>query len=299
MTLSSAKACFLMCPPQHFAVTYAINPWMDPADWARNARAFSAQSRVEWDRLRGSLRDLGAEIELLPPHGEAPDLVFTANAAVVLDRKALLSRFRHPQRQIEQPHVEETFRALRARGLLEAVAALPDSVVLEGAGDCVWDQTRQLFWMGYGQRSDAAASCVVDAVFGVEVVTLELADPRFYHLDTALCALPKGEVMYVPQALTPAAQGTIRSRVAPGERIEVDIEDAGQLAANAVCLDDTLLMSSCSASLRARLHERGYGVAVIPLGSFLRSGGAAFCLTLRLDWRSARTMPAADAVVAA
>jgi N-dimethylarginine dimethylaminohydrolase len=299
MTSAPANACFLMCPPQHFAVTYTINPWMDPADWARNANTFSAQSRVEWDRLRGALRDLGAEIELLRPHRDTPDLVFTANAAVVLDRKALLSRFRHPQRQVEQPHVAEAFGALRARGLLESVATLPEDLVLEGAGDCVWDRTRQLFWMGYGQRSDAAASRVAEDVFGVEAVSLELADPRFYHLDTALCALPKGEVMYVPQALTPVAQDAIRSRVAPGERIEVDIEDAAQLAANAVCLDDTLLMSSCSSSLRARLQEQGYRVVVTPLGSFLRSGGAAFCLTLRLDWRTTRNMTVADAVVAA
>jgi N-dimethylarginine dimethylaminohydrolase len=299
MTSSPANACFLMCPPQHFAVTYAINPWMDPADWAQNASTFAAQSRVEWDRLRGALRELGAEIELLRPHRETPDLVFTANAAVVLDRKALLSRFRHPQRQAEQPHVEEAFRALRSRGVLEAVTLLPEALVLEGAGDCVWDRTRQLFWIGYGQRSDAAASRVVEDVFGVEAVPLELADPRFYHLDTALCALPMGEVMYVPQALTAAARDVVCSRVAPGERIEVDIEDAGQLAANAVCLDDTLLMSSCSSGLRARLRERGYRVTVIPLGSFLRSGGAAFCLTLRLDGCSARTPSAADAEVAA
>jgi len=105
--------------------------------------------------------------------------------------------------------------------------------------------------------------------------------------------------MYVPQALTAAAQDVVCSRLAPGERIEVDIEDAGQLAANAACLDDTLLMSSCGRRLRARLCERGYRVVVIPLGSFLRSGGAAFCLTLRLDGRSARNPLAADAEVAA
>jgi N-dimethylarginine dimethylaminohydrolase len=299
MTASAVKACFLMCPPQHFAVTYAINPWMDPADWAQNAQTFSAQSRVEWDRLRGSLRELGAEIELLRPQSAMPDLVFTANAAVVLDRKVLLSRFRHPQRQAEQPHVEEAFRAFRARGLIDEVTTLPDDLVLEGAGDCVWDPARQVFWMGHGQRSDVAASAAVADVFDVVVVPLELADPRFYHMDTALCALPRGEVMYVPHALTPAGRDAIGSRVAAEKRIAIDIEDAGQLAANAVCVDDTLVMSSCSGRLRAQLRERGYRVAVIPLGSFLRSGGAAFCLTLRLDWRSARTMMAPDAVVAA
>ena len=147
---------------------------------------------------------------------------------------------------------------------------LPDGVVLEGAGDCVFDQSRNMFWLGYGQRSDAAAQHAVEEMFGIEVTPLELADPRFYHMDTALSALPRGEVMYVPEAFTAAGLATIRARVPRGKRIEVGIADAQMLAANAVCLGDTLVMAGCGERLRATLEERGYRVAVTPLRSFLK-----------------------------
>src|SRR5436189_287683 len=138
---NQTKPRFLMCPPDHFAVTYAINPWMDPPSWAR--------------------------------------------------------------------------------GLIDAVRTLPDGVVLEGAGDCVWDEARNLFWMGYGPRSDRAAARVVEATFGAEVVPLELADPRFYHIDTALSPLPGGELVHVPGAFTAAGRAAIAQRTAAHERIVV------------------------------------------------------------------------------
>jgi N-dimethylarginine dimethylaminohydrolase len=275
-----------MCRPQYFAVNYAINPWMDPSSWAREARVLAATARREWTGLHRALLDAGAQIELVPAKPGLPDLVFTANAAVVLDGKALLARFRHPERQAEEPYFAATFRKLQARGLVASVRMLPEQVMLEGAGDCVWDDTRNLFWMGYGQRSDEAARHVVEEEFGVEVEALRLADPSYYHMDTALCPLPGGEVLYVPEAFTPAGRAIIQDRVASDQRIEIADEDARKLAANAVCLGDTLVLSACSERLRARLAERGYRVHATPLGSFLRSGGSAFCLTLRLDRRS-------------
>jgi N-dimethylarginine dimethylaminohydrolase len=275
-----------MCRPEHFAVVYAINPWMDPASWARHERSHAAASRREWSALHRSLRNLGAVIELVPAAPGLPDLVFTANAAVVLDRKALLARFRHPQRQGEEPHFETAFRSLEARGLLDAVETLPAGIVLEGAGDCVWDESRRLFWMGYGPRSDLAARGAVEATFGCETVALELADGRFYHMDTALCPLPGGEVMYLPFAFTAAGRAAIRERVAAHQRIEIGPDDGARLAANAVCLGGNLVMSGCSEKLRANLTERGYRVIASPLDAFRRSGGSAFCLTLRLDRQS-------------
>src|SRR5438132_14396724 len=139
MTPHEPTARFLMCAPEHFAVTYAINPWMDPQSWAREDRAHAAASRQEWLGLHRSLTELGAAIELVPPAPGLPDLVFTANAAVVVDRTALLARFRHPERQREERHFEAVFRALQARGVIDAVRTLPDGPVLHGAGDCVWD----------------------------------------------------------------------------------------------------------------------------------------------------------------
>src|SRR5262245_14854941 len=278
-----ANAHILMCRPQHFAVSYAINPWMDPSSWARDQRVLAATARREWTGLHRALQDAGAQIDLVPAKPGLPDLVFTANAAVVLDGKALLARFRHPERQPEEPHFRAAFETLKACGLIHTVAELPAGMVLEGAGDCVFDQARNLFWMGFGPRSDASAQRVVEDTFGIEAVALELCDPRFYHMDTALCPLPGGEVLYFPGAFTAAGRAAIAGRVTEDKRIEIHEDDACALSANAVCIGDTLVMSACSERLRAQLAGHGYQVAVAPLGAFLRSGGSAFCLTLRLD----------------
>jgi N-dimethylarginine dimethylaminohydrolase len=288
----SVQPRLLMCRPKHFAVTYAINPWMDPAGWAAHGRALGASARQEWERLHHALLRLRATVELVPPVPDLPDLVFTANAAVVMDRTALLARFRHAERRREQPYFERAFLELKARGYIDSIAHLPEGLVLEGAGDCVWDGTREMFWMGHGPRSTLAARDAVEDTFGLETVALELADPRFYHMDTALSALSKGDVMYFPGAFTAAGLGEIRSRVAPKLRIELEEKDACRLAANAVCLGDAVVLSACSAGLRRRLEVRGYRVVTSPLGAFLRSGGSAFCLTLRLDRASASTASA-------
>src|SRR3954469_24271203 len=176
-TLSKRTPRLLMCAPDHFGVSYAINPWMDPASWASDNRAPAAAAR-EWADLHRILAGLGADIALVPSGPGLPDLVFAANAAVVLDRQVLLARFCHPERQREQVHFEAAFRSLQARGVVDAVHKLPSDVVLEGAGDCVWDETRKLFWMGYGPRSDAAARQLVADAFGQGVIALELADPH-------------------------------------------------------------------------------------------------------------------------
>ncbi len=296
MTTTAAR--FLMCRPDYFAVDYAINPWMNPKSWARESEILVDASRREWAALHRALAGLGAAIELVPPAPHLPDLVFTANAAVVLDRKAVLARFRHPERRGEQEPFEAGFRALQTRGLIDVVAKLPGDLVLEGAGDCVWDRTRNLFWMGYGPRSDRDAAAPINDAFGVDTVALELADPRFYHMDTALCPLSQGEMMFVPAAFTREGLMSIYERVAPAERIEVPMEDACRLAANAVCVGDTIVTSACGERLRLQLAERGYRVMITPLRSFLRSGGAAFCLTLRLDWRSRVGAAEGDAAVA-
>lgn len=289
MTSLRPTARLLMCRPEHFAVTYTINPWMDPQSWALHDHLHAATAQRQWAGLHRALSDLGAFIELVPPIAGLPDLVFTANAAVVLDGKALLARFRHPERQREEVHFETAFRALLARGLIDEVTKLPNGLVLEGAGDCVWDAARQLFWMGYGPRSDLASRHAVEQAFGFEVVAMELADARFYHMDTALSPLPNGELMYLPFAFTPDGRGMIEELVAPHQRIEIGIEDGERLAANAVCLGTTVLMSGCGERLRADLTERGYRVMTVPLSAFHRSGGSAFCLTLRLDRKSTGT----------
>jgi N-dimethylarginine dimethylaminohydrolase len=279
----SSNARFLICRPQYFAVTYSINPWMDPGAWADSGQVLHARAMQQWNDLHRTLRESGAAIEAVEPQAGLPDLVFTANAAVVLNRKAMLARFFHPERQREEPAFAAAFRALAARGLLDDVVELPRGVTLEGAGDCLWDRARKLFWIGSGFRSDAAAREAIEREFSVPCLPLTLADPYFYHLDTAFCALPTGDVLYYPAAFTPAAVDIIHAHVAPAQRIALSRADAVRFAANAVCIDRVVMVSSCSAPLKRTLEMRGYTVAKTPLDAFLRSGGSACCLTLRLD----------------
>jgi len=279
-------ARILMCAPKHFEVSYTINPWMDPAEWSREANSLGLAARREWKRLKQKLTQLGATIELVPEVKGLPDLVFTANAAVVMDGIALVASFRYPERQPEAALYERSFRELWARGVIDAVRPMPEGVLLEGAGDCVWDPARQMFWSGYGPRSDKDAAKVVAETYGVEALPLELINPSFYHMDTALAPLPGGETMYVPSAFSEDGLRQLYERVAPEQRVPLSDKDAAVFAANAVKLGDNIVMSSCSTALRRRLEEPGYRVHPTSLGAYHRSGGSAFCLTLRLDQRT-------------
>ena len=105
----STKARFLMCAPDHFGVAYKINPWMDPDSWESRSDALLTASRREWGALHRALSGLGAEIDHVAPAAGVPDLVFTANSAVVLDRVALLARFRYPERRREERTLRSGF----------------------------------------------------------------------------------------------------------------------------------------------------------------------------------------------
>ena len=283
---SRDNARILICRPDHFSVAYSINPWMEPARWVSEAQALEARAKSEWRELHRVLKSIGAQTEVMEGVAALPDLVFTANAAVVMDGIALMARFRHPERQGEEPHYEAAFRNLAAANLIDDLRSIPPGLRLEGAGDCVWDKTRRMFWMGYGPRSDQEARAVVEDCFGIDTVALELADARFYHMDTALCPLSGGEVLYVPFAFTAGGLGEIHARIPAEQRIAVGSKDAAQLAANAVSLGRDIVLSNCTGTLRAQLEERGYRVHRTSLDAFNRSGGSAFCLTLRLDHRS-------------
>ena len=276
-----------LCPPDHFAVVYAINPWMDPGRWGQGADALKVQARAEWQGFKNALIAAGAEIDLVKPEPGLPDMVFTANAAVVLDRKALVARFRWPERQGEEAHFLSYFRDLVARGLLDHAEMLPHGMTQEGAGDCIWDASRGLFWAGHGPRSSLSAAAHTAEFFGVPVVPLELVSQRFYHMDVCLCPLPGGEILCHSPALSAASYGHLREEAGRDKLIEVGAEDAAGFAANAVAIGNKVVMSACGDDLRARMAERGYEAVVVPLEAFRMAGGAAFCLTLRLNHMSA------------
>ncbi len=282
-----SKPLLLLTDPAHFEVSYRINPWMRPCTWAEDPAGHLAAAERSFRALATALTAAGAQLEIMPGVADLPDMVFPANAAVVLDRRALVARFRHPERQREEQHFQEHFRALKGRGfLLEEIAQFPATCFQEGAGDCIWDATRGRFWAGYGQRSTRRAAHEVAAFFGREVTALELVSPRFYHLDVCFCPLSRGEIFYYPPAFSAASLAAIRDAVASQDLIEATDEDAARFNVNAVNIDDRLVMASASPHLVARLAERGYRVTEVNLLPFIMSGGGAYCMTLRLDRRS-------------
>jgi N-dimethylarginine dimethylaminohydrolase len=274
----------LMTDPKHFNVSYQINPWMEPGAW--NAAAADAAMRGS-HALRDAIVAAGGTVETIAGVEGLPDLVFPANAAVVLDGKVLLARFLCAERQGEEAVFAAAFERLRERRIVREVVTLPLGVMQEGAGDAIWDAGRGFFWVGYGQRSSENSIAAVSQVFGKPVVALRLASPRFYHLDTCFCPLTGGEVLYYPPAFGPEALTRIHAAVAPADRIEASDEDAAAFCVNAVNIGRDIIMATAPQRLRDRLTERGYRVHDVPLDPFILSGGGAYCMTLRLDRSSA------------
>jgi N-dimethylarginine dimethylaminohydrolase len=283
-----------MIDPAWFDVSYAINPWMRPDAWSADAAGCARAARHAFEALRSALTRAGAAVEVIAGAPGLPDMVFPANAGVVLNGRALVGRFFHAERQGEEPRFLAAFRALQAHGRLHDVAQLPEGCFQEGAGDCIWDARRGWFWAGFGQRSIREAATAVGEHFGRDVVALELVSPRFYHLDTCFCPVSGGEVLYYPPAFTPRALAEIRERVPADQLIEASDTDAAGLCVNAVSLGRTLVMAQPPERLRRVLGERGYQVDAVNLAPFILAGGAAFCMTLRLDHIAAPAAVAAE-----
>jgi N-dimethylarginine dimethylaminohydrolase len=290
-----ARPQFLMTDAAHYDVCYQINPWMQPTAWKADAEACQKRAAAGSLGLRAALQSLGAHVETIEGVRGLPDLVFPANAAVVLDGKVLLARFRHPERQGEEAVFRSAFETLKRRGVVDEIVDLPDGLFHEGAGDCIWDKDRALFWAGYGPRSSRGALSVIRRTYDREVVPLQLASDRFYHLDTCFCPLEGGTVLYYPDAFTAESLATIRARIPVEQRLEASDAEAAAFCVNAVNLGSKVVMACAPDSLRSKLHARGYSLVEVDLDPFILSGGAAYCMTLRLD----RTSVAAANTLAA
>jgi len=264
---------FLMCKPQYFDVSYVINPWMTD-NLHRVGRSAAAQ---QWDSLHRLVRG-AAEVRLIDPEPGLPDMPFTANAGLVVGDRALVSNFRHAERQTEEPHFERWFQD---QGF--SVHKLAREIPFEGAGDALLDRARGCIWMGYGHRSSRDAAAPIQKIFGLEVVQLELADARFYHLDTCFCPLPRGYVLYFPEAFSEESRAVLQRRISPEQTIQVGEEDAKQFACNAVNIGDTIILNRATEPLLTALASAGFRTIQSPLTEFLRAGGASKCLVLRLE----------------
>jgi N-dimethylarginine dimethylaminohydrolase len=261
-----------MCPPDFFTVEYVINPWMAGHETSLD----SDLARQQWHALKDAISEV-AEVVVMQPQPDLPDMVFTANAGVVYGNKAIASHFMPHERRPEEAHFKKWFGD-NGFELLD----LDEKIGFEGAGDCLLDRGGPWLWTGHGFRTEIEAHAEIQKYFDVELVSIRLTDSRFYHIDTCFCPLTDGFLMYHPPAFDFESRIAIESRIPAHKRIVVDTADAGNFACNAVNVGNTVFINKASDPLIARLMLAGFGVVQIELSEFLKAGGSAKCLTLKL-----------------
>lgn len=268
----------LMCRPEHFTVSYRINPWMHPEEPTDTSLAVR-----QWDELYRIYLDLGFDVELIDPLPGLPDMVYAANGGFTLDGIAYGARFQYDERGPEGPAYLDWFRS-HGFEVAEPVS------INEGEGDFLLVGERIL--AGTGFRSDAASHDELRRIFGREVVTLKLIDPAFYHLDTAIAVLDTvshsgaGNIAYLPKAFDEASQQIIRGLYP--DAVTVNDEDAAVLGLNSFSDGKNVVIASRAVGFEASLRERGYTPIGVDLSELLLGGGGVKCCTLELRREGSR-----------
>ncbi|MFF0152548.1 dimethylargininase [Micromonospora sp. NPDC005203] len=264
------KRTYLMCPPAHFAVEYAINPWMDvttPVD-----RDLAVK---QWDRLRETLVSLGHEVHLLTPEQGLPDMVYAANGAFVVDGGVYGARFKHEQRAAE---------AAVHHGFYESQGwrFVAPSETNEGEGDFAYvpEAHGGLILAGHGFRTELPAHAEAQEALGRPVVSLRLVDPRFYHLDVALAAIDDSNVVYFPGAFSAASQRVL-TQLFP-EAVIADDEDALAFGLNLVSDGANVVLNSEATRLAGKLKAAGYTPVPVELAELKKGGGSVKCCIAEL-----------------
>lgn len=258
-----------MCPPDHYGIEYEINPWMSVRRGADRALV-----RQQWDGLHRFLTaELQVRVELIAPVEGLPDMVFTANAGLVYEGRFIRSNFRYPQRAGEAAHFEAWFAE---RGY--EVVRLPESLFFEGEGDAFIVGER--LFAGYRFRSEIRSHTAISELLEKEALSLELVDPRFYHLDTCFCPLREDLVVYYPDAFDAYANRVIEATLP--NRIVVTPEEALRFGCNASVIGRGVVINRGCADLGRQLKAAGYAVYEMDLSEFIKAGGSAKCLMLYL-----------------
>ena len=262
----------LMCKPTLYDVNYVINPWMS-GNLGKSIRAHAMQ---QWQSLYDALSRL-AEVVLIEPVLGSPDMVFTANAGLARDGRVAISSFFHPERQAEEQHFRRWFVDAGYK-----IIDLARETPFEGEGDALFSVAGTRLWVGYGSRTLQSSHATLREVWNVEVSSLHLIDPRFYHLDTCFAPLEDGSLLYYPAAFDEPSRALIESFYSLDRRIAVTEADALRFACNAVNIDQTIVLNRISPELEATLRASGFNVIQVELDEFLKAGGAAKCLVMKL-----------------
>ena len=257
---------FLMCPPTYFDVTYRINPWMHP-----EGRVDRRLAMRQWEALRRSYLDAGHVVDVIEPIEGLPDMVFAANGGFVVDGRAVSAKFRFPERLAEAPAFARWFTQA---GLAPATT----SDVNEGEGDFLL--AGGVILAGTGFRTGCAAHAEVSALLGHPVVSLELTDERYYHLDTALAVLSDTEIAYYPEAFSSASRLLLRDLFP--DALLATADDAAAFGLNAVSDGRRVFLPAGAVGLEHQLVDRGFEPHPIDVSELMKAGGGVKCCTLEV-----------------
>ena len=263
---------YLMCEPTHFEVTYTINPWMDPSNPVDPDRA-----RLQWEVLRNTYLSLGHRVDLIDPVVGQPDMVFAANGGLVVGGRAYGAKFRFPERAAEGL----AYASWLERSGIPVVQPVETN---EGEGDFL--ALGSMILAGTGFRTSLAAHIEAADAVDRPVVSLELVDPRFYHLDVAIAVLDDGngstpaDIAYYPGAFSRHSQRTLLDLFP--DAVLCSEADARVLGLNAVSDGQHVVLPSAAVTLAAALRGRGYTPVPIDLSEYLKAGGSVKCCTMEL-----------------
>jgi len=275
---------YLMCPPRHFGVLYEINPWM-----SREVSVDPDHALTQWEGLVATLEAAGAEVVVMEPEADVPDLVFTANAGVVNGGQFVPSHFRHPERRPETP-INAAWFAKRGW----QVDHLPAELDHEGAGDALPftpEDGRTVLLSGYSFRSDAGAATELSTLLRCPVRPIQLVDPRLYHVDLTFCPLDSRRAIVAPLGWDAYGRKVVETLVP--EPLVLSDDETLSFCANSVVVGTTIVMPAVPPRVGRQLEAWGFTVVGCQIDEFLKAGGGCRCLTLALDVRVSPDAPPA------
>lgn len=263
----------LLCPPTYFGVDYSINPWMKPGE----VEVDGERAQNEWNALRRIYEEIGVELLYMEPQPGLPDMVYV-DVGVIWGKIFIPSNFKCPERQGERPHIIQFFQ-----GLGYEIVELPEYLTLEGHGDTLWDG--DTLYCGHGFRTDLEAHAEVERILRgkgapIKTVSVELVDPRLYHLDTTFCPLGNGTGLIYRKGVTKESFGTLVQHM---DLISVSEEEALNFACNAVVTGKHVIIPTGAPRTCRQLRNRGFTVHEVAMREFIKGGGAAKCLSMPLS----------------
>ncbi|MBI3307724.1 MAG: amidinotransferase [Candidatus Omnitrophica bacterium] len=259
----------LMCPPDYYDVIYEINPWMSVRRQADHKKAVR-----QWTDFHNLLvKTLKAKVELLQAQRGLPDMVFTANAGLVHKKTFVRSNFRHKERKGEEVFYEAWFRKKGYR-----IKTIPKPFAFEGEGDALF--MGKFLYTGYHFRSDIEAHDLVSGYFKAAYDGLELQDAYFYHLDTCFAPLDEESALVYLPAFDPYAQLILIENIP--NLLKVAEDEARRFACNAVVIGKKIVMPEGCPKTAKELEKRGFDVYSLDFSEFIKAGGAAKCLVLKI-----------------